>query len=90
MAGLAGFPFTGKSGFGAFSSHCPKDGNIVILFAPHVGIDSNGSVGKIKRNGHEDCTSACGAAIHAFEDLLNNGQVASNVNHLDYQMDCIK
>ena len=51
MAGLAGFPFTGKSGFSTFSSQCPKDGNIVILFAPHIGIDSNGVIGKIKKNG---------------------------------------
>ena len=40
LGGLAGLPFTGKTGWGAFSSHCPADGNIVVLFAPHVGIDS--------------------------------------------------
>ena len=40
LAGLAGFPFTGKTGWGAFSSHCAKDGNIVILFAPHVGVSA--------------------------------------------------
>ena len=91
MAGLAGFPFTGKSGFSAFSSQCPKDGNIVILFAPHVGIDSNGAVGKVKRGGHESHSAASGAAFQALEDLLkNNGQTSGNVNHLDYQMDCIK
>jgi hypothetical protein len=33
-------PFVGKTGWGAFSSHCPEDGNIVILFAPHVGVDN--------------------------------------------------
>ena len=94
MAGLAGFPFTGKSGFSAFSSQCPKDGNIVILFAPHVGIDSNGTVGKVKRGGHESHSAACdnkNAAMQALEDLLkNNGQTSGDVNHLDYQMDCIK
>ena len=51
LAGLAGVPFTGKTGWDAFSSHCPKDGNIVILFAPHVGVDSNGTVGKVLRKG---------------------------------------
>ena len=63
MSGLAGFPFTGKSGFSTFSSHCPKDGNIVILFAPRIGIDSIGTVGKIKRNGLDFATSSCGATI---------------------------
>ena len=42
LAGLAGFPFTGKTGWGAFSSHVPKDGNIVVLFALHVGVDATG------------------------------------------------
>jgi hypothetical protein len=49
MGGLAGFPFTGKTGFDAFSSHCPNDGNIVVMFTSHVAIDSNGTIGKIKR-----------------------------------------
>ena len=40
LSGLGGLPFTGKTGWGAFSSHCPEDGNIVVLFAPHVGIDA--------------------------------------------------
>jgi hypothetical protein len=52
LSGLAGLPFVGKTGWGAFCSHVPSpDGNIVVLFAPHVGIDSNGNVGKIHRNG---------------------------------------
>lgn len=51
LSGLAGLPFTGKTGWHAFSSHCPKDGNIVILFAPHVGVDNAGTVGKVLREG---------------------------------------
>jgi len=51
LSGLAGLPFVGKAGWGAFSHHVPDDGNIVVLFAPHVGIDSFGNVGKIRREG---------------------------------------
>lgn len=51
LAGLAGMPFTGKTGWHAFSSHCPEDGNIVIMFAPHVGVDATGAVGKVLREG---------------------------------------
>ena len=51
LGGLAGLPFTGKTGWGAFSSHVPKDGNICVLFAPHVGIDSDGNVGYVTREG---------------------------------------
>lgn len=70
LSGLAGFPFVGKTGWGAFSSHCPENGNIVILFAPHVGIDSNGNVGKIERDGQINASGACGASISAYKSLL--------------------
>ena len=69
LSGLAGMPFTGKTGWGAFSSHCPEDGNIVILFAPHVGIDDAGNVGKITRDGQAHASGACGAAIGALGAL---------------------
>ena len=51
LGGLAGLPFSGKSGWKEFSEHCPKDGNIFILFAPHVGVSNNGQVGFVVRNG---------------------------------------
>ena len=54
LAGLAGFPFTGKTGWGAFSAHVPTDGHIVILYAPHVGVDCNGTVGSISREGQKE------------------------------------
>jgi len=66
LGGLAGLPFTGKTGWGAFSSHVPDDGNIAVLFAPHVGIDANGKIGKIHRDGQSESSSACGAAIGAY------------------------
>ena len=42
LGGLGGVPFAGKMGWTAFSNNTPTDGNILILFAPHVGIDKNG------------------------------------------------
>lgn len=50
LSGLAGLPFVGKSGCKTLVEHVPKDGNFIILFAPHVGIDNEGNVGTIKRN----------------------------------------
>ncbi len=35
MGGLAGLPFTGKTGFTAFSHHVP-DGNILIFMSVHL------------------------------------------------------
>ena len=66
LSGLAGIPFSGKTGWGAFSSHCPKDGNICLLFAPHVGVHRDGTVGKVLRDGQTSASSACGAAIGAL------------------------
>jgi len=51
MGGLAGVPFVGKAGFNAFAAHTPVNGNIIILYGNHVGINANGEVGKYKRVG---------------------------------------
>ena len=51
MGGLAGVPFTGKTGFAAFSHHIPDGGNLFILFAPHVGLSKQGKVGEYSRFG---------------------------------------
>ena len=67
LGGLGGLPFVGKTGWGAFSSHCPESGNILILFAPHVGVDLNGTVGSCHRAGQTGGSSACGAAIGAYK-----------------------
>ena len=72
LGGLGGFPFTGKTGWAASSSHCPNDGNIVMMFAPHVGIDANGVVGQFLRRGQDKASTACGAAIGAFNAVKND------------------
>ena len=84
-------PFVGKTGWGAFSSHCPADGNIVILFAPHVGVDSDGNIGSITRDGQDHASGACGAAIGAYKALISDSEAGNFANgYLDSQMDTIK
>ena len=92
LAGLAGLPFSGKTGWGAFTSHVPTpDGNIVILFAPHVGIDSSGNIGNIHRDGIEKISHACGASIGALAALQKDLKAGDMQNgYLDNQMDTIK
>lgn len=91
LGGLAGFPFTGKTGWGAFSSHVPEDGHIVVLFAPHVGVDFEGNVGKVTREGQKHASSACGAAIGALAAIQKDPNAANFLNgYRDHQMDCIK
>ena len=90
MSGLAGLPFCGKTGWGAFTSHVPTDGNIVVLFAPHIGISSEGKVGYITRCGHATHSTACGAAIGAYNFIKENPDAEIDDNYLDCQMNCIK
>jgi len=59
LSGLAGLPFVGKSGWNAFTTHVPEDGNVVVLFAPHVGIDKDGNIGEFTRNGQSCKTPTC-------------------------------
>lgn len=66
MGGLAGIPFTGKVGFGAFSHHVPDNGHCSILLAPHIGIDNDGKFGAYHREGQSHSGSCCGAAGGAY------------------------
>lgn len=69
LGGLAGVPFTGKTGWGAFSHHIPKNGHIFATYASHVGIASRGAVGRVHRYGRKKPTTACGASVGAYNAL---------------------
>jgi len=91
LAGLAGFPFTGRTGWGAFSAHVPADGHIMVLYAPHVGVDCDGKIGSITRDGQEGKSSACGAAIGAYAAIKSDPTAGDfKGGYHDHQMDLIK
>merc|ERR1719478_405863 len=69
LGGLAGLPFAGKSGFRAYLHHVPDQGKLLVMFAPHVGIDEEGRIGALQREGQSAVSKACGAAIGAFKAL---------------------
>jgi hypothetical protein len=66
MGGLAGIPFTGKTGFAAFSHHVPENGHLFILMAPHIGLSESNQLGKYSREGQDHDGSACGAVVGAL------------------------
>lgn len=74
LGGLSGAPFVGKTGFGAFSHHVPDNGNVCILYAPHVAISETGEVGKHHRVGQHTHSTACGAVIGAYKKCLECNQ----------------
>ena len=65
MGGLAGFAFGGVTSFGAFAHHIMDDGSALILYGPHVGVDSDGNVGKVNRRGRVGSGACCGSAAAA-------------------------
>jgi len=69
LGGLAGVPFAGKAGLGAYAHHVPDEGKLLITFAPHVGVGIGGKVGAIERDGQVSVSSACGAAVGALKTL---------------------
>jgi hypothetical protein len=86
LGGLAGIPFTGKTGFSAFSEHMPDDGNLFVLYASHVGINKKGEIGKILRRNMSHETTCCGSAIGAYNSLIK-GMVPKTKK--DYQQEYV-
>lgn len=78
LGGLGGLPFAGKSGFGAYLHHVPDSGKLLVVFAPHVGIDDIGRVGSLQRDGQAKTSTACGAAIGAYKELQKTKKTASD------------
>jgi hypothetical protein len=90
MGGLAGFPFGGVTGFGAMAHHIPDDGSCLVVYGPHIGVDSNGVVGSVERRGRTHGGACCGSAAAAAGYVLkvNKGEmeaVTTTLDSLDYQ-----
>ena len=66
MGGLAGFPAVGATGVKALAHHVPEGGCVLVICASHVGIDAAGAVGRIRRHGMREGSSACGSAVAAY------------------------
>eukprot|EP00420_Gonyaulax_spinifera_P024831 CAMPEP_0197916214 /NCGR_PEP_ID=MMETSP1439-20131203/81570_1 /TAXON_ID=66791 /ORGANISM="Gonyaulax spinifera, Strain CCMP409" /LENGTH=253 /DNA_ID=CAMNT_0043538217 /DNA_START=1 /DNA_END=758 /DNA_ORIENTATION=- len=75
LGGLGGMPFSGRTGWAAFGAHTPEtSGHILVLYAPHVGVGNDGSIGKIRRQGQGHDTTCCGAAVAAYNtDKMPSG-----------------
>jgi hypothetical protein len=87
IGGLAGYPFRGVTGIGAYSHHTGS--KLFIFYGPHIGISKNGELGKLDRQGMHHETTACGSAIGAFTALSQPGFVLPDVNPDDYEQQSI-
>jgi len=78
LGGIGGLPYVGETGFGAFSHHVADNGNVLIVFGPHIGFSMDGEAGKFLRRGQASCSTACGAVIAAYNQVMGGGYY---VNH---------
>jgi hypothetical protein len=74
MGGLAGFPFGGVTSFGAMAHHIPDGGSCLVVYGPHVGVDSYGSIGTVNRRGRAKGGACCGSAAAAL-GKIRKGQM---------------
>ena len=72
-------PWAGITGFGAMASHIPDGGSCLIVYGPHVGVDSRGNVGKVNRPGQKVPDSCCGSAADAaiYVGRVYKGEILS-------------
>lgn len=75
MGGLAGFPFGGITSFGAMAHHIPDGGSCLVVYGPHVGIDSFGTIGTVNRRGRAKGGACCGSAAAALGSVRKGAMV---------------
>jgi len=87
--GLAGYPFVGSVGFGAFASHVATtlDGTLFVTSMPHIGVTEDGRSGRMLRRGKVNSLTdnTCGAVAGAIDQVVN--QLSSAPSQSDAPFD---
>jgi hypothetical protein len=84
LGGLAGLPFTGVSGLGAFAHHIPEDGVMFLIIAPHIGYSESKGWGYVLRHEQHEASTCCGALMGTL-GKLQKGTLDSTIREEDYQ-----
>ncbi len=86
--GLAGYPFVGSVGFGAFASHVATElgGTLFVTSMPHIGVTEDGRSGRMLRRGKADSITdnTCGAVAGAIDQVVNQLSAAPNQNNAPF------
>ena len=86
--GLAGYPFVGSVGFGAFSSHVATTlgGTLFVTSMPHIGVTEDGRSGRMLRRGKANSLTdnTCGAVAGALDQVVNQLSSAPNQNNAPF------
>ena len=87
--GLAGYPFVGSVGFGAFASHITDTGTLFISCTPHIGITFDGQAGYQYRKGQTIASASqtpstnCGA-VHGAVGLVTSDPNPPDITQAPY------
>jgi hypothetical protein len=84
LGGLAGFPFAGLTGLGAFCAHIPDDGFAILVYGPHIGFTKEGELGYVHRIGQKGASTCCGA-LKASVSAIEEKSAGQRDQELDYQ-----
>ncbi|HNP61931.1 MAG TPA: hypothetical protein PKM72_13880 [Nitrospirales bacterium] len=92
FSSLGGMLFLGKTGFLAAQHHAPnEDGRerYVYFALPHIGVDTQGEIGRHDRPGRLQPSHACGA-LHGFQAELANRCVSLGIDLDDIEQSLLK
>jgi len=81
--GLAGYPFVGSVGFGAYASHITDTGTLFISCTPHIGVTFTGSAGYQFRKGQAAISTNCGA-VHGAVGLVTTDPAPPSQSNAPY------
>ena len=86
--GLAGYPFVGSVGFGAFASHVTTTlgGTLFVTSTPHIGVTEDGRSGRMLRRGKANSLTdnTCGAVAGAIDQVVNQLSSAPDQNNAPF------
>jgi hypothetical protein len=86
--GLAGYPFVGSVGFGAFASHVATtlDGTLFVTSMPHIGVTEDGRSGRMLRRGKANSLTdnTCGAVAGAIDQVVNQLSAPPNQSNAPF------
>lgn len=90
IGGLSGYPFAGFTALNTVAQHVPENGALLFSYGPHIGVNSKGIAGKLRRTGQSDDSICCGAIISSLQQLQSNTLVAGTHSEDDYQINFVQ
>jgi hypothetical protein len=72
LSGLAGIPSGGATALSAALSHVPEvdqRSHLVLVGLSHVGVDGDGTIGRVRRRGRDEAAPTCGSLAGVADAL---------------------